>query len=103
MEQLKDYVKFLRALGSEERLNILEAIEKEGPLTVTDVEKRFFMEQSTASHHLNMMKRSNILSSKKCGRFVYYEANNGHLSDFYKNLVKTLTEKTEQKIQETKK
>jgi len=100
MEQLKEYVSFLRALGSEERLNILEAIEKNGALTVTEVEKLFYMEQSTASHHLNMMKKSNILNSRKEGRFVYYEANNNYLDGFYRSLITKLNESSAKKIQE---
>jgi DNA-binding transcriptional ArsR family regulator len=100
MEQLKEYVKFLRALGSEERLNILEAIEERGAMTVTEVEKMFFMEQSTASHHLNMMKKSNILRSRKEGRFVYYEPNNEYLDTFYRGLISSLNEKAAKKIAE---
>jgi len=103
MEQLKEYVKFLRALGSEERLNILEAIEESGAMTVSEVEKMFFMEQSTASHHLNMMKKSNILNSRKEGRFVYYEPNNDYLDTFYKGLIKSLNEKAAMKIVEAEK
>ncbi len=100
MEQLKDYVKFLRALGSEERLSILEAIEEHGCLTVSEVEKMFFMEQSTASHHLNMMKKSNILTSRKEGRFVYYEPNNNYLDSFYGSLISKLNESAQHKMAE---
>lgn len=102
MEQLKDYVNFLRALGSEERLNILVAIEEKGEMTVTEVEKMFFMEQSTASHHLNMMKKNNILNSRKEGRFVYYNPNNEYLDTFYKGLMKSLSDKASQKVTEKK-
>ena len=98
MEHLKDYVKFLRALGSEERLNILEAIEENGSLTVSEVEKMFYMEQSTASHHLNMMKKSNILTSRKEGRFVYYEPNNTYLDTFYGSLINKLNDSANQKL-----
>ena len=40
-----------------------------------DVEKHFFLEQSTTSHHLNTLRRAGITKSRKKGRNVYYSIN----------------------------
>ena len=37
-----------------------------------DVEKHFFLEQSTTSHHLNTLKRAGITKSRKRGRNILY-------------------------------
>ena len=58
-----DYLNFLRALASPERLSILKALEAH-PLCTSDIEQRFFMEQSTASHHLTTLLRANIVNCR---------------------------------------
>ena len=37
-----------------------------------DIEKHFYLEQSTTSHHLNMLKKAGITKSRKDGRKVFY-------------------------------
>ena len=79
----QDYVKMFRALANEERLEIILKLYKEGELCASDIEKSFFMEQSTTSHHLNYLKNVGILDSKKQGRNVFYKVNKDNLSGIY--------------------
>lgn len=65
------YIKFLRALASEERLAIIQKL-LENEMCVSEVEKNFYMEQSTASHHLNILKKAGIASSKRNGKQMIY-------------------------------
>lgn len=102
-DKQKEYVKFLRALGSEERMSILEDIEQNGEISASDVENKFFMEQSTASHHLNILKRANILFSRRAGRHIYYNINESHLDNFYKEFTKNLREKQVQRMKNSEK
>lgn len=96
---LIDYVKILRALASPERISILEEMEQTGELTVTQVQNKFFMEQSTASHHLNILKKASILDCRKDGRNMFYHINENYLKDFYQEFLKKLHEKQMEKLQ----
>jgi ArsR family transcriptional regulator, lead/cadmium/zinc/bismuth-responsive transcriptional repressor len=87
--KLEDYVNFLRALASPERLNILEALEKHEMCT-SDIEQKFYMEQSTASHHLTTLLKAQIVTSHKDGRRVFYRVNEDFLNKYYKKFIRTL-------------
>ena len=82
---------FLRSLANEERMKILALIIKK-PVPAQEIEKLFYMEQSTASYHLNMMRRAGILSCHKEGKRAIYSYNEGSLdnqySDFLRNIKK---------------
>jgi ArsR family transcriptional regulator len=99
LQNITDYVNILRALASPERLSILEAIEQDGELTVSEVQKRLYMEQSTASHHLNLMKKASILNCHKEGRNIFYGIDENYLKNFYQDFLKKLHEKQIEKIQ----
>lgn len=94
---LQEYVQFLRALANEERLGILETIENQGQITVSEVEKKFFMEQSTASHHMNILKKADIVESRKSGRNIFYTIKEHRLNTFYQEFLENLHKKTQQK------
>ena len=66
------HISFFKALANEERLEIVKLLRQNGEMFAQDVEKHFYLEQSTTSHHLNMLKRSGIAKSRKQGRKVYY-------------------------------
>lgn len=82
MSKLDEYVKFLRALGSHERLAMLELLEGQ-EMSASEIEKHFFMEQSTASHHLNTLKRAGVVDTRKDGRNVFYKVNDDFMHKFY--------------------
>ncbi|MFC1517641.1 ArsR/SmtB family transcription factor [Candidatus Margulisiibacteriota bacterium] len=87
--KVEDYINFLRALASPERLSILKALESQEMCT-SDVEQKFFMEQSTASHHLNTLLKANIVSCRKTGRRVFYHVNEKNIYENYKSFLKAL-------------
>jgi len=85
----KDYAKYIRtfrALGSEERLQIVSLL-MDGPLCASDVEKQFYMEQSTTSHHLNTLKKAGILKSSKQGRHIYFSVDKPAMKSFYNDFL----------------
>ena len=98
MENCNDYVKFLRALASEERLGILEQLEMHGEINATEVEKKFFMEQSTASHHLNILYKAGIIEPRKTGRNIFYHIKENSLQDFYGRFLNALEERQFAKV-----
>lgn len=64
----------LKTIGHPLRLKILETLEKEEPLCVSEIQERIPIsaEQSLLSHHLIKMKDKGILNSEKKGMHVYY-------------------------------
>ena len=79
------FIKFFKALANEERLEIIKLLKKNTEIYAQDVEKHFYLEQSTTSHHLNTLKRAGITKSRKEGRNIYYSMD-------YENFQKTLKE-----------
>ena len=59
-------------MGDEERIEIIKLLKKNGEMFAQDIEKHFYLEQSTTSHHLNMLKKAGITKSRKDGRKVFY-------------------------------
>ncbi len=70
--ELSFFMHLFRALGNEERLRMIVLLIQEKELCAQDVEKHFFLEQSTTSHHLNILKKMGIATSRKAGRHIYY-------------------------------
>jgi ArsR family transcriptional regulator, lead/cadmium/zinc/bismuth-responsive transcriptional repressor len=66
------FIKLFKALANEERLEILKLLQENEEMYAQDVERHFFLEQSTTSHHLNTLKRAGITKSRKSGRNIYY-------------------------------
>jgi ArsR family transcriptional regulator len=63
-----------QALSDGNRLKILKLLKKE-ELCVTDICKRFNITQPSVSHHLDILKRADLVRSEKRGREVYYSFN----------------------------
>lgn len=72
MKDHEKYIKLFKALANEERLQIVSLLKKNKEMYAQDIERRFYLEQSTTSHHLNMLKKAGIAKSRKEGRKVYY-------------------------------
>ena len=72
MSDNEKIIKFFKALANEERIEIIKLLKKNEEMFAQDIEKRFYLEQSTTSHHLNMLRRAGITKARKEGRKVYY-------------------------------
>ena len=51
-------VRFNKALANEERMEIIRLLLEHKVLYAKEVQKHFYLEQSTASHHLNILKKA---------------------------------------------
>jgi ArsR family transcriptional regulator, arsenate/arsenite/antimonite-responsive transcriptional repressor len=71
---MERYAKMLSALGSEARLAIFRWLVRAGPQggCVEDIQRQVRIAPSTLSHHLDALRRSGLLSSRREGRFIYY-------------------------------
>ena len=66
------FIKFFKAIANEDRLEIVKLLKKNKEMFAQDIEQRFYLEQSTTSHHLNMLKKAGITKSRKEGRKIFY-------------------------------
>ena len=69
-----DCVAFCKALADDTRQQILEIL-LEGEKCVGDIVDVFSMSQPTISHHLNILKQFNLVTSRKEGKQVFYAIN----------------------------
>jgi len=63
-----------KALADGSRRKIL-ALLKEQDMSVSDLQKHFQMTQASLSHHLDILKRANLVRSRREGQFIFYEIN----------------------------
>ena len=71
-ESLEKAANMLRAIAHPVRISIVSCLEDGKKKTVTEIHKAFAIEQSTASHHLGILKDKGVLSSKREGKNTWY-------------------------------
>lgn len=86
VESFRVVADVLRAISHPMRIAIMEFLhDSPEPVCVTTIHKALNIEQSVASHHLNVLRNSNVVIKKRNGKFVYYSLNRStvqHLLDF---------------------
>lgn len=70
----------MKALSDPTRRKILEILKK-GPLSAGEIGENFEMTGATLSHHLNILKKADLVQDTKKGTFVYYEINTSVMED----------------------
>jgi DNA-binding transcriptional ArsR family regulator len=81
----------LRSVNHKLRQQILELINENGRMTVTEIYIKLRLEQSVASQHLAILRKSNIVKTTREGKFIWYSVNHDRLTDvekFVKDLLK---------------
>ena len=73
-----DCVEFCKALADDTRQQILVML-LEGEKCVSDIVEVFDMSQPTISHHLSILKRFNLVTSRKEGKLVFYDINRNNV------------------------
>ncbi len=71
----------LRALAHPMRIAIIELLEENQKLSVTEIYKHLKIEQASASHHLNILKSKGVLVSRRDGKKIFYSLRNETLVD----------------------
>ena len=72
-----------KALNDETRREILELL-KEKDLNAGEIAKKFNISKPSISHHLDILKRADLIASEKKGQFVTYSLNTTILEDLLK-------------------
>ncbi len=71
-EEVEKAAGMLKAISHPMRLAILGYLGDNKKLNVREIHERLGIEQSTASHHLGIMKDKGILASDRDGKKTYY-------------------------------
>lgn len=72
-----------KALNDPIRREILEIL-KERDMSAGDIADRFDIGKPTISHHLDLLRQANLVSSIKDGQFVMYSINTTILDEIMK-------------------
>jgi ArsR family transcriptional regulator, virulence genes transcriptional regulator len=71
-ENLEKAARMLKAMAHPVRISIIGCLEPGKRMSVTEIHKQIKIEQSTASHHLGILKDKEVLESKREGKNTYY-------------------------------
>ncbi|MGL5541307.1 MAG: autorepressor SdpR family transcription factor [Erysipelotrichaceae bacterium] len=62
------------ALNDETRRKIIHLL-KGQPMSAGDIAKQFALSPATVSHHLSILKKCDLVSDIREGKYIYYELN----------------------------
>lgn len=69
-----------KALNDETRRQIIELL-KERDMNAGEIAEHFSMSKPSISHHLDLLKRADLISSDKKGQYIFYSLNTTILED----------------------
>jgi DNA-binding transcriptional ArsR family regulator len=69
-----------KALGDPTRRQILEMLKKKD-LTAGEIAEAFSISKPSISHHLEILRRANLVVSVKEGQFIYYSLNTTEIDE----------------------
>jgi len=75
-----------KALNDATRREILEMLKKRD-MTAGEIVEKFNVSGPTISHHLDLLRQANLVSSEKNGQYVYYSLNTTVFDEIMKWLV----------------
>jgi len=81
IQQLENAANRLKAIAHPIRIAIIEMLDANGSLCVSDIFEKLEIEQATASHHLNILKNRGILRSERIGKNIIYSLNSVIISE----------------------
>lgn len=89
--ELRKAVLVLRAVNHKLRQRIIDLLEANEQMTVTDIYIKLRLEQSVASQHLAILRRAGIVITERQGKFINYSLNRERLAQI-SQLVEELAE-----------
>jgi DNA-binding transcriptional ArsR family regulator len=78
-DELRKAVLVLRAVNHKLRQQIISLLEENRQMTVTDIYVKLRLEQSVASQHLAILRRSGVVETSREGKYIYYGLNEERL------------------------
>lgn len=84
-----DVTRIFKALGDKTRQDILELL-GEDEMNVTDICSEFNTSQPTISHHLQILRNSQLIESRKEGKRIYYFVKKEIIQEVFGNVIKKM-------------
>jgi DNA-binding transcriptional ArsR family regulator len=81
---------FFNVLSDKTRQDIIMLFLTQKEVGVTEIATNFALSRPTISHHLNLMRRSKFLISRKDGKEVYYSLNKDFIVNLLESILKNL-------------
>jgi ArsR family transcriptional regulator, arsenate/arsenite/antimonite-responsive transcriptional repressor len=75
-----------KALNDATRREILEMLQKKD-LTAGEIAEKFHISFPSISHHLDLLKQAQLVTTKKEGQFVYYSIDTTVMDEIFKWLM----------------
>lgn len=75
-----------KALNDETRRAILELLQKKD-MTAGQIADEFHISKPSISHHLDILKRADLVTSEKKGQFIIYTLNTTIVDDIIKWII----------------
>jgi len=92
MAVIKKAALTLRALNHPLRKRLLELIQDNGTIIVTELYNKLKIEQSVCSQHLAILRRAEVVNTKRDGKKILYSINGKKIEAIYE-LAKELAQK----------
>ena len=78
--ELRKAVLVLRAVNHKLRQRMIDMLEENSEMTVTDIYIKLRLEQSVASQHLAILRRAGVVRTTRDGKFIYYSLDKDRLN-----------------------
>ncbi len=78
--------KVFKALSDENRRKVLELLKKKD-MSVSELLKSFSITQASLSHHLDILKRAELVVTNRKGQFIYYSLNTSVFEEVMKSIL----------------
>jgi DNA-binding transcriptional ArsR family regulator len=78
--ELRKAVLVLRAINHKLRQRMIDLLEENERMTVTDIYIKLRLEQSVASQHLAILRRAGVVATERQGKFIYYSLDKDRLA-----------------------
>lgn len=88
--ELRKAVLVLRAVNHKLRQKMLDLLEENKRMTVTEIYVKLRLEQSVASQHLAILRSAGVVQTERNGKFIFYSVNRnrlGQISSLVEDLV----------------
>ena len=82
--ELRKAVLVLRAINHKLRQRVIDLLEENEKMTVTDIYIKLRLEQSVASQHLAILRRAGVVATERQGKFIFYSLDKERLSQISK-------------------
>ncbi|MBK8554561.1 MAG: helix-turn-helix transcriptional regulator [Lewinellaceae bacterium] len=78
--ELRRAVLVLRAVNHKLRQRIIDLLEENSRMTVTDIYIKLRLEQSVASQHLAILRKAGVVITERQGKFIFYSLDKERLN-----------------------